>query len=663
MVDLNKIECWAQAALLFNGARGKPDDVLIELIRCKIATCDRVAALPIEDPIIEERVVTYQLLRTPEEVTVSYLRRTARSTAQLARGTHADNAKALATSVVWGAISAAALSEDCATVEAEQLVGVRLAVEVASACLRKADMVRASNAAEEEVLTLVGKLVQLGVAGMLEADSSEPITLIEDHHDAIARAIQGECKYLIAAPKLQKAFGKLLSWAPRNALLELPPNTRPAFGSQYAKGRPPLIAFLDNVSCTWALLYRAVFRLAFQVLLVLVLAIWPGLTYPQTDIVVAKNRRKPTLKTQLSLTPGLKTQQSLGAEPNQRKRQWTATHRRPSAAQLPEYVYLTNPAWRLLLYEASSYCLIASCLMLTPLADQSGDSKHVNTQWEWAIEGPLLYLSFATALGQLYEEISQLNREDVLSAPREALKRYLSDEFNFFDILGILAVSVVLGVRTLWEDAGLESVWLVYLSTIAVLMLSLGRMRVFYLSSTLGPFLVMVFKMLGDVLNIVMVSVPLMLSFAYAMQVLFRLLPHLSGTPLNCDKDSLESLEGDLRGMAAAGIPKALVVMTEMMMVGGDGDDLECLRQSRGGYFSWVIMMVYLLLSVVLLMNVIIAAMAKRCARVCQLGVRQFHAGTVQACQPSILLPDPSTPLPPPLLLRRTRPLRLAPPG
>ena len=53
-----------------------------------------------------------------------------------------------------------------------------------------------------------------------------------------------------------------------------------------------------------------------------------------------------------------------------------------------------------------------------------------------------------------------------------------------------------------------------------------------------------------------------------------------------------------------------LVILAEVML-GGSEAELACLLASPSGSFAWALMMGYLVLSVVLLLNVVIAAMAK----------------------------------------------------
>jgi hypothetical protein len=518
MEDLDMVESWAQAALLFNGGQRKKtncqpeDEFPIKLTRFKT------------EP---ERKIPFQLLRTSEEVTASYLHCTGRSLAQLAQGMHIDHARGLAISVVCSPVSAAALAEACARVKDEVPVAVRLAVEVACACLRKAKMVHNHDSAQEEVLSLVGRLVQLGIAGILEATNLSPVKLIEGHHAAIQRAIQGECKDLITSSWLQPVFVNLLSVDVRNALVEPPP-------TQYSTGL--LCHAIQKLLLT-------VLTLPLQLLLMVMLTIWPGSMHTAAPTGITPGRT-PTLKTQ---------QQQSSSYSNKHTGHWAgrATHLQLYATQLPEYVFVANPIVRFTLYELSSYFLIFACINVKPRQDPSDHHVDVdymtNTtlEWDWgfsAIQGnsedagwrqASLYLACATALGHLYEEMSQLYRLDVFAAPRGAFKRYLSDEFNFLDICGILAVNVALCARVgldLQLPAGGKAPdghWVIILSTVAALLLMLGRMRIFYFFSRLGPFLVMVFKMLGDVLSIVMVSLPLMLSFAYAMQVLFLMLPVL----------------------------------------------------------------------------------------------------------------------------------------
>ena len=91
-----------------------------------------------------------------------------------------------------------------------------------------------------------------------------------------------------------------------------------------------------------------------------------------------------------------------------------------------------------------------------------------------------------------------------------------------------------------------------------------------------------------------------------------------------------------------------LVILAEVML-GGSEAELACLRASRSGSFAWALMMGYLVLSVVLLLNVVIAAMAKTFDLIYEVRRAQLPSDCAPRCRAR---PPPTAPAPPPSALR-----------
>jgi hypothetical protein len=239
---------------------------------------------------------------------------------------------------------------------------------------------------------------------------------------------------------------------------------------------------------------------------------------------------------------------------------------------------MIDPGVRLALYELSSVWLVVASVL-------------------YDVEQPTLpALGLVTAIGHLLEEARKLLRGGLLSRPLEALRGYAADEFALFDAGGLLLATLVLAARlTIWPGARAgdeaavqsESTWLPRAMSVAVLLLALRPMRLFYLHSTLGLFMRMVFKMAGDVRNILVIGVPLVAAFASALHVLFKGL-RLAADGEGCATFGSPEQQRELKEHLRVYWLDAFVLLTEVV-VGGADAQLECLRQSEAAYLAWVL--------------------------------------------------------------------------
>ena len=301
------------------------------------------------------------------------------------------------------------------------------------------------------------------------------------------------------------------------------------------------------------------------------------------------------------------------------------------------------PLCRLLLSTASQLVLVYLLVGLPP---------------QYSNRAPPAELTAASLIivGSLATEVNELTTG--ARTPARAIRAYLSDEFNFLDAVGLGFGAVVVAAAPLGGDAIVDGVhiWRTAMRALSVrphaargravvpfgsrgltpcalrpphprrrrvssqlLCLCLRPVRLAYLHATFGPYVMMVWRMFGDVLKLVGVLVPIAVAFAVALHVTFDDFPEGAAQPLtgvpgwaaqSCatagDPDAQSNMEDDF----STSIGSALVVILEVAL-GASDTRLACARGSRAGFLAWTLVLLCSVVTVVLLLNVIIAAMAK----------------------------------------------------
>lgn len=302
-------------------------------------------------------------------------------------------------------------------------------------------------------------------------------------------------------------------------------------------------------------------------------------------------------------------------------------------------VFFTSPAGRLALDWAAGALLVFVMMKLPPSLSTDRDED----LGEFALLAAVYTL--LASVGALVNELEELVGLGLLRRPGATLRHYTSDHFNVYELAGLvlaLAVCVphvvaashyatldpyiavkesVFG-RTISKvgesdlidgDAIKENLnyftYYVHVTrSAAVLFLSFRLMRIFYLSASLGPLMLTIQLMLRDTLRLVFLAVPIMFSFAISQHVLFdgTVPTGEQGCATVGDPDLQMDAEEDFR----LGPLKAFVVELEIFLGNADSR-LECMRLSSAGYSAWVLQTMYMLVSVVLLLNMLIAVLAK----------------------------------------------------
>lgn len=463
----------------------------------------------------------------------------------------------------WAAAVQELSEEECAALHSRLAIGARtlrdgwrqmrvhFCVEVAIECGARARRLRTVDSEAAHTMAQASRMAQLALCGVLADDPRTATTVWrEQHAAALERAVAGECKHLIALPAVQAA------------------HTRTLEGE--------LGAFLRSVvghdQWGWLRMKRYV-KLEVGVFALLNACVL-----------------QPLLWGVLCLVPDL--------EP-----------RVAAALSGPRHMYWAAiPGLRLLLDELSGCLLLGLCVSLPPRSSQLDGPRAEHAQ---------VILALLTCVGSLLNEADEIVRGwhspdgwhwlDVTSM----VTSYLSDEFNAFDSVGLLLALLGLTVHVSGMGGAHVSPtedWVPSVMSVACLCLTLRLMRVFYLSDTIGPYLQMLFKMLSDTVKIVVLGVPIVLGFAFALHVLFRpvTLDAEEGCSTVGDPEKEAETEGDYRRSSIF----AFVILSEMVL-GGTDSRLDCLRQSAAGWPAWALQLAFMLVAVVLLLNTVIAAMSK----------------------------------------------------
>ena len=185
-------------------------------------------------------------------------------------------------------------------------------------------------------------------------------------------------------------------------------------------------------------------------------------------------------------------------------------------------------------------------------------------------------------VGALLWEVSQAKGD-----PRG----YLANHFNVYDLAALLlSLATLLMVAVNMGDDEASDAW-ASMWALAVFFLWLRTVQVLLVSPTFGPYALMLNRMLfGDVLYFLVLLAFLLFAIAASYTVL------LSGT------DGAAACSEDLGGLD---LPSTLVALVEATLTG----DLffECAHASSNAVAAWMLSFLFGVLTVVLLLNMLIA--------------------------------------------------------
>jgi len=172
---------------------------------------------------------------------------------------------------------------------------------------------------------------------------------------------------------------------------------------------------------------------------------------------------------------------------------------------------------------------------------------------------------------------------------------YWSDHINRVDAMALIFSFAALVAFVSAGDS--EDAWATSLRVVAVFLLWLRVIRVLLVSSRFGPFVLMFFRMLfGDVLYFLVLLLFLLIAFAASWTVLLE------------PESSL--IAGCADELGGGKFHTTLLLLLEGALTGSDY--FECARNSTNSpVAAWMISFVYVTLTAVLLLNMLIAMMAK----------------------------------------------------
>jgi ankyrin repeat protein len=172
---------------------------------------------------------------------------------------------------------------------------------------------------------------------------------------------------------------------------------------------------------------------------------------------------------------------------------------------------------------------------------------------------------------------------------------YLANHFNVYDLAALLlSLATLLMVAVHMYDDEASDAW-ASMWALAVFFLWLRTVQVLLVSPTFGPYALMLNRMLfGDVRYFLVLLAFLLFAIAASYTVL------LSGT------DGAAACSEDLGGLD---LPSTLVILVEATLTG----DLffECAHASSNAVAAWMLSFIFAVLTVVLLLNMLIAMMSK----------------------------------------------------
>lgn len=246
---------------------------------------------------------------------------------------------------------------------------------------------------------------------------------------------------------------------------------------------------------------------------------------------------------------------------------------------------------------------------------------------------------------------------ELRQALTSGLHEYLSDRFNRLDLPAIgFALSALLHAMV----NGTDNISLTrYLSALGVVFLWLRLQRVLLVFARFGPYALMVFVMMEDVLTFIAVLVVVPFAFAAAAFNLYKPIGSSSGAALEDhaadDSGRLLASRSDAGGSSVIGLgdctsyfetfPNALAFLVEHAL---NGDAFfDCARTSKYPVATWALSAAYISLAGLLLLNMLIAMMAKSFDNVSEAQVMNYSFLFTQ----TVIEIDRGPPAPPPLYL------------
>ena len=165
------------------------------------------------------------------------------------------------------------------------------------------------------------------------------------------------------------------------------------------------------------------------------------------------------------------------------------------------------------------------------------------------------------------------------------------------------------------------------LRAVAVIFLWLRMLRVLLMHSTYGPFVLMIIEMITDVRKYMVILLLVVLAWASAFYCMYEHSPLYRVA---------ETRGWPMLGAAPTCIdmmhtyPTALVYLLENSLTGGDF--FECIRDSSNPVGGWLLAATFYATAVLLLLNMLIAMMAKTFENIAEASAVNFNLLLAQVC-------------------------------
>jgi len=460
---------------------------------------------------------------------------------------------------------------------------IKFVVEVSIQCMHVYDRLKAQAPLQAESALLASRLMQLAVSGVTlgkqkltdAGDKSfTPLNLWRTRREAFETAAANECKHLLGFPSFQEAhtaafhgtLGEYIAWYDRTSRRDL-----------------------------WGLSDRVFF----VVVVLAQLVVQPVCFVILTFFPMAEDWLRALLEPERFTKP-IATCLRASVLPNL-----------PFPVEVSSMLWAADPYLRLYLDFLSGLYLLYLVINIGETPDLADVETHTSYFIPYFVVQDAVWsviAAFAIAVGSLLHEVNELAKDQLFSSPLRTIFKYLNDNFNAFDVIG-------LGLSA-WGTGEYIRAWAAgeegakghhFMLSVATLFLTLRLMKLWNLSETLGPYLQMLFKMLTDLAKLMSLGLPIIAAHAFAMHVLFKAYAdEVEGCATPGDPGAQEDAESIFRENTFMGF----AVMLEQLTAGTDSN-IECLRASGAGWSAWVIQLSFSLIMIVLLLNVIIAAMAK----------------------------------------------------
>lgn len=431
-------------------------------------------------------------------------------------------------------------------------------IEAAIASEQFADRMRHQDAALADSAADAHLFFQSGLLAVLD----QPGVIHEDQWTALQRAATWNCKVILADPKVERKYtvafdgrssiSRVWEW-----LTTIPEGyfDQPWAVTGFSAGNysSACVAYFHYISMISGTILVQPFAL-----LVLAFAPSPSVSvWLQDKLTFTMHAHHPDF--------GLKDHPSLAHHALEVRALW-----------------VESPKIRLFGFVASSVALAILCTIRSPDADFWAD--------------PTTLLTLLMVAGHWLVELETMFADGFSVAN---IWQHFLTPWNVVDVVSLTLAAFALGFH---DDVSAYR----HLMSLALLFMWIRPLKCLYLLPWLGPYVFMMFAMVNDVLKIGSLAVVTMPGFICAQYVLFRDVESIQGCRIYGDLDDV-----DLSAPRLEQLSESFVILFEIFVGASESPRVECLRKTSEGTMAWLLQTLFVVVTVLLLLNMLIAAMAK----------------------------------------------------